>query len=455
MSSTFVIVNNAQSRVTGLTKHEMARLRTEVSYWDQGKWIRTRNQYACRTYLVDLDGHFPTGLLQRVVNFLAKNRINYQIVNNRIVPRQKIKGLSQRISEPSPYPDQLNSVQACLNSSGRGIVVLPTGVGKTRTMKDLILSLGHRALVVPPSSNLKHQTFEYLDACFGSDYVGFYDRKDGPKPITVINYHAITNEDPDYFNNFDVVIWDEFHHASNDTIRTADLSHLSNIYYRFAFTATNYRNDPAQEILLNCVLSETLYSMSVKEAIAQKYIVPVCSTFFNLENRGIEPTKKYASDYSKFIDKNDERNERAVQTAGKLLDRRVPTLILVKHVEHGREIARHLPNATFINGKDENAAYNMKVVEDFNQGKIPQLIGTSVIGEGVDTKACGALINLYGGKARSDIMQKTGRVVRNYPGKNLGFYFDFVDNGSKYLIKHSKQRKKIIESEYGLSAMVM
>jgi superfamily II DNA or RNA helicase len=128
---------------------------------------------------------------------------------------------------------------------------------------------------------------------------------------------------------------------------------------------------------------------------------------------------------------------------------KIPTLILVEHVAHGRYLTDSLNGFIFLNGQDESSSYNMQAVKEFNQLQHPCLIGTSVLGEGVDTKACGAIFNLAGGKARSELMQRCGRAIRNFPNKKCGYYFDFVDNRSKFLEKHSKMRANIITDVYG------
>ena len=53
------------------------------------------------------------------------------------------------------------------------------------------------------------------------------------------------------------------------------------------------------------------------------------------------------------------------------------------------------------------------------------MIGTSVIGEGIDTKPAGAVILGNGEKAESKVMQNIGRVVRKYKDQKKGFVFDY------------------------------
>jgi superfamily II DNA or RNA helicase len=237
--------------------------------------------------------------------------------------------------------------------------------------------------------------------------------------------------------------------SSNETVRGFFQTHLQNIYYRYGLTATNFKNDENAAIFLECVLSNVLYTVPVQDAINKGYITPVAAMFFNMKNNNLTSFGDYRQDVGTFIDNNAERNAIIIETANKMFRKNIPTLVLVDHVQHGRELQMNLPEFVFLNGQDESSQYNMEMIKKFNDGKIPGLIGTSVLGEGVDTKAAGACIDASGGKARSEIMQKVGRVVRKFPNKKVGYYFNFMDYGAKHLISHSRERLKIIEETYG------
>lgn len=442
-----IILDNAESRILGLEKSILLQLRMEVCFFNMSIWVRTRNSHAARTYLIDENGFFPTGLLHRVQGFLLKKMIQSTVIDNRILPKDRRIEFNNLIEEPTAYPEQSELARIFhQNISGTGVI--PTGVGKTRIIKEALILHKRPSLIITPSANLKQQMHDYLLVSFGSKYVGMMG--DGKaKPITVTNYHSISSTPVEYFSAFDAVYFDEYHNAANNTIRELNKTHLSKIYYKYGLTATNFKNDDSQQILLECVLSNNLYEMKPIDAINKGYIVPVVPVFFNLQNSDLHSEGNYKTDLKKFIDTNEERNGIAIEYAQKMVQQNISTLILVEHMEHGRFIANSLKDFVFINGQDENAKFNMSVIKDFNEGKIAGVIGTSVIGEGVDTKRAGAVFNLAGGKARSELQQRIGRIVRKFPGKKSGYYFDFIDNRQKHLLKHSKERISIIEETYG------
>ena len=73
------------------------------------------------------------------------------------------------------------------------------------------------------------------------------------------------------------------------------------------------------------------------------------------------------------------------------------------------------------------------------------LIGTSVIGEGVDLPCAANLIMAGGGKARSQVIQNIGRVLRIMDGKEEATVYDFTDRDGGFLAEHSEERSLIYE----------
>lgn len=449
-----IIINNSQSRLVNISPRILSLIKMNVCYFNMSIWIRTRNKYKATTFLIDNDGFFPTGLLKKICALLNKHGEPYILADNRIKPKIRSLNLKNKISEPPMYEEQQIAVDTMFNSEC-GICEMPTGIGKSRTIKEFLLKSQRPTLVITPSSNLRAQTYEYLSASFGTDDIGLL-KVSHDKPVIVTNYHAIKSKPPEYFNQFSQLIFDEFHNAAATSIRKDFNDKLFNVYYRFGLTATAFKNDSSENIYLESILSDSLYTVSVKHAISRGYIKPLVPFFFNLKNDLVTSSDDYRADLKPFIDNNQERNGLAIETAQKMIANNIPTLILVDHVEHGHLIKASLgKDALFLNGQDESANYNMKMVKEFNELKIPCLIGTSVLGEGVDTKACGAIINLSGGKARSELMQKCGRAIRNFPNKNVGYYFDFIDNKQKNLLQHSEERFLTIEEVYGIKPTLL
>jgi len=217
-------MENTQSRVINVSETILFTLRETVLYFDKGgymmssPWVRRNKKEQFKKYMVDSDGFFPTGIIHRVKFFLESRKIDVEIFDNRVVPKIGNYKYNMRCSEPTAYNDQTDCTLALLKAK-QGIAQVPTGVGKTRIIKDNIQQTGVRSLVITPSTVLKEQMADYLESCFGSENVGIYDKRLDSKPITIINYHSFGSTDNREWMDYHLVEFDEFHHCLDPNIK--------------------------------------------------------------------------------------------------------------------------------------------------------------------------------------------------------------------------------------------
>ena len=126
------------------------------------------------------------------------------------------------------------------------------------------------------------------------------------------------------------------------------------------------------------------------------------------------------------------------------------TLIIVNRMEQGEwilnEINKAGVKAEFING-EENTNVRRRQLKDVDEGRLRVLVATTVLDEGVDIHGINCLIMGAGGKSMRVVLQRVGRVLRHKNGDNTAIVFDFIDRTNTYLLKHSKERIKLYESQ--------
>jgi superfamily II DNA or RNA helicase len=88
------------------------------------------------------------------------------------------------------------------------------------------------------------------------------------------------------------------------------------------------------------------------------------------------------------------------------------------------------------------------LVQDFNDGKFPILIGTSCIRVGTDIRSVKQCIYLCGGKSEVEVKQSVGRTTRLVPGKEDCVFIDFGIENVPTLKKHAEARRKIYDDIY-------
>jgi superfamily II DNA or RNA helicase len=79
-------------------------------------------------------------------------------------------------------------------------------------------------------------------------------------------------------------------------------------------------------------------------------------------------------------------------------------------------------------------------LEAFKAGELKRLVATSLCDEGIDLPIASVLVLVSGGRSRAKTEQRTGRVLRQFAGKESGLIYDFVDKFHGLMYKHFRQR---------------
>ncbi len=457
-----VIVNNSTSKILGLNTDQFKKVRNTLSYLEtntgssykfKGKMIFT----STRKYLITPQGLFPTGLLPRLKAFLDKNNIEAEWVDVRVKPisSKTLQDALQLKLEHTPYVDQQAAVDSLINDNdGRGIIVAPTGAGKSTICAMIIGALKVKSLVVVPSLELKTQLTTSLKKQFGANSVGPMG-KDGstPYPISVENVDAL---DPKIRpTGVNLLILDEFHGSATTTYRHLNQKVWGDIYYRCGLTATPYRNKDTEKILLESVLSKIVYRITYRTAVERGYIVPVQAFYYELPK--IKPkgnTRSYQAMNSELIINREDKNQLIVDLICNLEEAGESTLVLLKEIKHGEIIKQMLlakgKNIAFANGENPD---NRILLLEFNLMERKTLIATGVLGMGVDTKPCSFVILAAGGKSKPQLVQNIGRCLRTYPGKEIGTVILFLDKSHAWMDKHFKSVVHSLKEEYGIDVI--
>lgn len=131
-------------------------------------------------------------------------------------------------------------------SNKRGVLVLPTGSGKTFIGLKAIEKLNTSSFIVVPTLDLVDQWVSKANK-FNVDIGEFTGRKKELNPITVSTYDSAYNNADRLGNRFKFVIFDEVHHLPSEGYQ-----HIAEFFaspYRLGLTATYEREDGRHEKL--------------------------------------------------------------------------------------------------------------------------------------------------------------------------------------------------------------
>lgn len=349
-----------------------------------------------------------------------------------------------------PRPYQSEAVAAWEKSGHRGVVVLPTGAGKTLVALMAIAALNVQTLVCVPTLDLLGQWKASLlaNTDLAEGEVGTWGGGEKTlKPVTVITYDSAAIHGR-ILQQFGLLIFDEVHHLPADTYRTIAEGAIATA--RLGLSATPDRSD-LRHADLDRLVGPVVYERMPAQLREGKHIADYRTERISVElteqertaySRAAEVYRSYlrkhrismrsGSDYERFLiwrSGNDpaardallahqSARRIALSAAGKM---DVVARLLSAHQEDrvllfseynslvdalGRQFC--LPTVTHKTPPAERKA----ILEGFRSGRFSKLATGRVLNEGVDLPDANVAIILSGSATKREFIQRLGRVLR-------------------------------------------
>lgn len=418
---------------------------------------------------------FPTGLLDRVKDFYAAAQKSFEVVDKRPVKsvgkeRFIIPNL-EKMGKP-PYPYQLEILDV-IDKNDRGIIKVATGGGKSLIAALIAAKLGKKTIIYVIGKDLLYQFHDFFSAVF-DEKIGIVG--DGQCDIQDINIVSIwtvgvasgmdkksillESEDDEeavgqnkyatimqMVKDTKVHIIDECHMSACETIqqlfKTTKSEHL------YGLSGSPWRDDGA-DLLIESILGRYIVNIPASRLIDGGYLAKALIRFRVVPPYPYELEKNYPSIYKKYVVENDVRNGLILDGAKTLVGKGYQTLVLFSSLKHGKilhELFKQHMNCAILDGSNSKEERE-QVKKDLMEHKIDCVLASKIFDIGVDIPSLAGLVIACGGKSTVKALQRVGRVIRKYPGKEFAVIIDFCDQAI-YLDNHSRIRHKIYTSEEG------
>src|ERR671921_1948120 len=166
--------------------------------------------------------------------------------------------------EPRPY--QQEAIEEWKGANHCGVVVLPTGAGKSLVAQMAIERVKRTTLVVVPTLDLMNQWYDLLLSCFNAEVGliggGYFETG----ALVVSTYASAFRFMERLGNQFGLVIFDECHHLPSSVYRYA--AELSIAPFRLGLSATPERAD-GEERSLERLIGPILFRREAHEMAGQ------------------------------------------------------------------------------------------------------------------------------------------------------------------------------------------
>lgn len=175
--------------------------------------------------------------------------------------RTRIAVNSDRL--PRLRPDQVDAIEAFDSHGRRGLVVMPTGTGKTLVAISLLARYRLSTLIVVPVRDLMYQWHSKILELLGVDAGLIGDGVHRVSAISVTTYESAAIHMPRIGHRFGLLIFDEVHHLAGPW--RSDAARMALAPLRLGLTAT-LPTDPQRLETLQHLVGPTVYRQAIEQA---------------------------------------------------------------------------------------------------------------------------------------------------------------------------------------------
>ncbi len=373
-----------------------------------------------------------------------------------------------------PFPHQVEGLNAWWEAGGRGVVVLPTGTGKTHLANLAIERAARPTLVITPTIDLMNQWYDELSLSFGVDVGllggGYYDIK----PLTVTTYDSAYLNMDRLGNRFGFIVFDECHHLPGPTYGLAATCSIAP--FRLGLTATPERVDNAH-LHLDQLIGPIVYRREITQLRGQylaDYRVTTLYVHLNEAERmryeqARELYRRFVHDagidmrqpngWGQFIYRAHRSPEGREAFRAYREQRSLALAAPAKLNLLGRLLERHNGDRILIFTHDNATVYKIsrqflvpvithqtktkerrEILVRFNAGSYPIVATSRVLNEGINVPEANVAIVLSGSGSVREHVQRLGRVLRKSGDKEAVLY-EVITRGTSEEFTSSRRRQ--------------
>ncbi len=326
-----------------------------------------------------------------------------------------------------------------------GIIVLPTGAGKSLVIANIAYRLDAPVLIFQPSKEILEQNYEKL-CSYGVMDVGIFSASFGRKEVRKITFATIgsVKSHKDYFRLFRYVIIDECHGVNAEAGMYKDF--IETIQCKvLGLTATPYRlySSRFYGSMLRFItrtnpriFNELLYAVQVRTLLNRGYLAPmnyyqlnvVDTSRLKVNSTGADFTDASVRRYYREIKFNDslENIVRRLLVAG-----RTSILVFTRFIDEATHLARAFSDCAAVVSSDTSKGDREAILRAFKQKQIKVVANVGVLTTGFDFPELATVVLARPTMSLALYYQMCGRAIRPFPNK-VSWVVDLCGNYKRF-----------------------
>lgn len=345
-----------------------------------------------------------------------------------------------------------------------GILVLPTGAGKSLVIADIAHRLDGNVLVFQPSKEILEQNFDKLRS-YGVEDCSIYSASFNSKEISRITFATIgsVKSHMEDFNHFRYIIVDECHGVNpqggmyKDFFDCAKRKILGLTATPYRLTSAqicldeNGRYDPTCEPQNKCILKfltrtrprvfhDVIYQVEIQTLLQRGYLSKL--NYYDMTILRQEGLKRNTTgmdfDEKSLFDEFQRVNlqDHLVNIVMRLQHPKsgIPRkgiLVFTKFLEESENLCRSIDDCEMLSGETPKKERE-RIIRDFKSGKIKVLTNVGVLTTGFDYPELDTVVMARPTMSLAMYYQILGRAIRPHPSKEAGWIVDLCGNIKRF-----------------------
>lgn len=339
-----------------------------------------------------------------------------------------------------------------------GLIVIPTGGGKSWVIADIANRLNGNVLIFCPSKEILIQNYEKMQVVCPFD-CSVYSASVGQKQISRITFATIGSaiNRMEEFQHFKYIIVDEAHlcNAKEGMYKKFFESLKCKV---LGLTATPFRLSSSRDLgsMLKfitrtrpAIFKEVISHVQVSTLLDMGYLAKL--NYYPMDEDMRDRIKSYFkegnlkrnSTGADYTDESVREEYERIGFYGYLVDlirrlrspksgvERKGILVFTRFVREARLLAENIPDCVYVTGETPTKERG-RILEDFKAGRIKVVANAGVLICGFDYPELDTVVLASPTMSLAQYYQKVGRVIRPHPQKEYGWVIDLAGNIKRF-----------------------